>query len=182
MSKVPQCTLLGIKFLQRWYQEIMGQAGWHIQGQDLCEFKASLSYIGSFRTTERLCLKNKTRKIYAQQLADIGTLCPVCYLSLSFKDKQFTDLLLLVDIILFQQFFMQPIWVFDTWNWVLHLNENDTTRKESHVGLLVTRCGVGIPGSCLTCWRAAGMVMIFWMALPSRSMQQSQSRIYMHKT
>lgn len=48
------------------------------------------------------------------------------HLSLALQDEELTDLLLLVDIILLQQFFVQPVRVFDTWYWVLHLHEGDT--------------------------------------------------------
>lgn len=48
------------------------------------------------------------------------------YLSPALKDKELTDLLLLVDVILFQQLFVQPVGVSDAWHWVLYLREGET--------------------------------------------------------
>lgn len=89
------------------------------------------------------------------------------YLSLALKDEELADLLLLIDVILLQQLSVQPLGVFDAWHWVPHL----------HGGETITRLPVGTatrlpppPPLALTCCRAAGIVMIFWMALPSLSM------------
>ena len=57
------------------------------------------------------------------------------YLSLALKDEELTDLLLLVDIILLQQFFVQPVRVLDTWYWVLHLHEGDIDHLSEAVSL-----------------------------------------------
>lgn len=48
------------------------------------------------------------------------------YLSPALEDEEFTDLLLLVDVILLQQLFVQPVGVSDAWHWVLHLHEGET--------------------------------------------------------
>lgn len=48
------------------------------------------------------------------------------YLSPALRDKELTDLLLLVDVILLQQLFVQPVGVSDAWHWVLHLHEGES--------------------------------------------------------
>lgn len=100
------------------------------------------------------------------------------YLSLALKDEELTDLLLLVDIVLLQQFFVQPVRVLDTWYWVLHLHKGEIDHLSDAVSLGQAQVSVAFRSHCalfppvlnLTCCRAAGIVMIFCMALPSRSM------------
>lgn len=61
------------------------------------------------------------------------------HLSLALENEQLANLLLLVDVILLQQFFVQPVGVFDARYGVLHLHEGGT--RHSSDGELGPRSG-----------------------------------------
>lgn len=63
---------------------------------------------------------------------------------------------------------MEPVWVPDPWHWVLYL---ESISKLHQVPPPKPSCPPTAPHPVPhTCWRAAGMVMIFWIVLPSLSM------------